>query len=379
MGRLLESFIMVSMKHSSLFQVLGLLVFLGLVTAGVVLYAQGFRLDLGGGSLAKTGMILAKSLPDGARVFLDEELEAATDSTVPSLKPGTYHLKIEKEGYLAWEKDVEVKEELVTNVTAILPPVSPSLTAITQGGAKLVTGAPSGTTAAFISGKKLFLLALNNQFLGFLRTRPQEIATEPTDFPFSKVSQMTFSPNEDQILLVAGKKGLLFRIAAGASPTAVADAAALRTQWEATVRQQRQEVVERLEIPEEYQELALDPHSVWDPDERKFLYEKAEGGKRQFWVANFTDPMPVGEETNRKIFETENKDLRIFWLANSQNFVLVEGDAVSIMDLDGTNRREIFRGTLGEKIALSSTDLAQVIVLTSISQSPANLYGISLR
>ncbi len=370
---------MITMKRGSLFQVVGLLAFLAIVTAGVVLYAQGFRLDLGGGSLAKTGMILAKSVPDGARVFLDEELKAATDSTISSLKPDTYHLKIEKEGYLPWEKDVEVKEELVTNITALLPPISPSLTAITQGGAKLVTAAPSGTKAAFLSGKKIFLLALNNQFLGFLRTRPQEIAVEPVDFPFSKVTQMVFSPNEDQILLIAGKKGVYFRISAGTSPTSVSDTAALRTQWSTTIHQQRQEVADRLKISEEYQELALDPKSVWDPDERKFLYEKTEGGKRQFWVADFTDPMPVGEETNRKIFETDNKDLRIFWLANSKNFVLIEGGTVSIMDLDGTNRREIFKGTLGEKIALSSTDLAQVIVLTSISpQSPANLYGISL-
>lgn len=380
MERFLESFIMITMKRGSLFQVVGLLAFLAVVTGGVVLYAQGFRLNWGEHSLDRTGMILAKSVPDGARVSLDGELKAATNSTISSLQPGTYHLKIEKEGYLSWEKDMEVKEELATDVTALLPPVSPSLTAITQSGAKLVTAAPSGTKAVFLSGKNLFLLALNNQFLGFLRTRPQEIAAEPADFPFSKVTQMVFSPNEDRILLIAGKKGISFRISAGTSPTAVLSTTVLLAQWSVTVRQQRQEAIQRLEIPEEYQELALDPKSIWDPDERKFIYEKTEGGKRQIWVANFTDPLPVGEETNRKILETENKNLKIFWLANSQNFTLVEGDAVSIMDLDGTNKREIFKGTLGEKIALSSTDSSQVIVLTSIStKSPANLYGISLR
>jgi hypothetical protein len=350
------------------------------VTAGIILYASGFRLDLGQGGFAKTGMILAKSVPDGAKVFLDEELAGATDSTIGSLKPQTYHLKIEKEGFLSWEKDVEVKEELITGITVILPPISPSLKAITQNGAKLVTPSASGTKAAFLSGDTLFLLPLNNPFLGFLRTRPQEIAQETEDFIFSKVTKIEFSPNENQILLVTGSKGNLFPIQIGATATKVDNVAVLRAQWQTLIREQRSEAVKTLDIPDEFKDLALNLTSVWSPDEDKFLYEKSEGGKRQFWVANFTDPLPVGEETNQKILETEDKNLKLFWLANSQNFIVVAGNTVSVMDLDGSNQREIFSGTLGEKVALSSTDLAQVIIVTSISsKSPANLYGISLR
>ncbi len=220
----------------------------------------------------------------------------------------------------------------------------------------------------------------NSSFLGFLRIRPQEIAPETKDFPFAKVTKLEFSPNEGQILLVAGSKGKLFPIQIGATATEVNNVAALRTQWQNLVKEQRADAVKTLEIPEEFRDLALTLTSVWSPDERKFLYEKAEGGKRQFWVANFTDPLPVGEETNRKILETEDKNLKLLWLANSQNFVTIESNTVSILDLDGNNKREIFTGTLAEKIALSSTDLAQAIILTSISsKSPSNLYGISLR
>ena len=360
--------------------VFGVLAILIVIAGGVILYASGFRLDLSQGGFARTGMILAKSVPDGAKVFLDDELSGATDSTIGSLQPGVYHLKIEKEGFLSWEKDVEVKEELVTSITALLPPRSPSLTAITQNGAKLVTASASGEKATFLSGNKLYLLSLNSSFLGFLRIRPQEIAPETKDFPFAKVTKLEFSPNEGQILLVAGSKGKLFPIQIGATATEVNNVAALRTQWQNLVKEQRADAVKTLEIPEEFRDLALTLTSVWSPDERKFLYEKAEGGKRQFWVANFTDPLPVGEETNRKILETEDKNLKLLWLANSQNFVTIESNTVSILDLDGNNKREIFTGTLAEKIALSSTDLAQAIILTSISsKSPSNLYGISLR
>ena len=350
------------------------------ITAGIILYASGFRLDLGQGGFAKTGMILVKSVPDGAKVFLDEELAGATDFTLGSLKPKTYHLKIEKEGYLSWEEDVEVKEELITGVPVVLPPISPSLKAITQNGAKLVTPSASGTKAAFLSGDTLFLLPLNNPFLGFLRTRPQKIAQETDDFLFSKVTKIEFSPNEDQILLIAGSKSSLFPTQTGATATKVDNVAVLRARWQILIMEQRAEAVKTLGIPDEFKDLALTMASVWSPDENKFLYEKSEGGKRQFWVANFTDPLPVGEETNLKILETEDKNLKLFWLANSQNFIVVAGNTVSIMDLDGSNQREIFSGTLGEKVALSSTDLAQVIIVTSISsKSPANLYGISLR
>lgn len=368
------------MNLNNIWKVLGFLVFLVLVTAGIILYASGFRLDLSQRGFSKTGMILAKSAPDGAKIFLDDELSGAADSTIGGLKPGIYHLKVEKEGFVSWENEVEVKEELVTSITALLPPLSPSLKAITQSGAKLVTPAASGTKAAFLSGNKLYFLSLSSPFLGFLSTRPQEISVETKDFPFSKVTKIEFSPNEDQLLLTAGSKGNLYPIQTGAAGAAVSSLAALRTQWQNLVKEQRAETVKTLKIPEEFKDLALTLTSVWSPDERKFLYERAQGNKREFWVANFTDPLPVGEETNRKIFETEDRNLKLFWLANSQNFIVIEGNKVSIMDLDGSNKREIFSGTLAESVALSSTDLAQVIVVTSIStNSPANLYGISLR
>lgn len=370
---------MLVMKKNPLLPVLGVPALLILITTGVVLYAQGYRIDLRKRSLATTGMILAKSLPDGARVLLDEELMSATDSAISGLAPGTYHLKIEKEGYLPWEKDVEVKTGLVTNITALLPPLSPSLTAITRNGARLVTPAPSGTKAAFISGKKLFILPLTNQFLGFLRTRPQEIAEEPAGFSFAKASGLAFSPNEDQILVTAPGKGVLLPVGQGKSQI-VTDLAKLRENWRTEDRNRRAETIRELEIPEEFLEIALSSTTAWSPDERKFLYEKKEGDKRKIWIANFTDPLPVGEKINQKILETNNSSLKILWLADSRHLIVLENGTVSLLDLDGSNKRELFKGTLAERVSLSSADLAQVIVLTSIAtKSAPNLYAISLR
>ncbi|MEX1061940.1 MAG: PEGA domain-containing protein [Patescibacteria group bacterium] len=351
----------------------GLLVLAGLV----VLYAQGYRLDLKKG-ITETGLILVKSLPDGAQVYLNGELVAATDSSIPNLKEGNYTVRIEKDGHLIWEKEVPVAPRLVTSIKALLPPISSSLTAVTQAGAKAVTPAPSGTKAVFISQKKLYLIPLNSPFLGFLRTRVQEIDTEPEEGAFTSISSVAFSPTEDQVLVRTKSGSWLFSLGT-ANPQEVADVAKLLTTWETQRKAQRAEISQNLAIPDALEEIALAKATYWSPDERKFLYEKKVNGKREFWVANLSNPLPVGEKALIKIGETADASVRIFWLGDSRHFVSLEGSRVILLDMDGSNRREIFSGTLKERVALSSADSAQVMVLTSFSSSSANLYAISLR
>ena len=137
------------MTRNTFISIFGVLALLILITTGIFLYAQGYRLDFRQRTLTATGIILAKSLPEGAQVYLDGELTTATNSTLSGVKPGTYQVKIERDGYFPWEKNIEVKAGLVTEIIALLPPLSPSLTAVTQEGARLVTSAPSGVKAAF--------------------------------------------------------------------------------------------------------------------------------------------------------------------------------------------------------------------------------------
>lgn len=376
---LVASYIILAMKRNTFLPVFGVLGILLILTTGVVLYARGYRLDLTKKILTETGMVLSKSVPDGANVYLDGDLVAATDSTITGLKAGNYGLKIEKEGFVSWEKNVEVKEGLVTNITALLPPISPSFTAITQNGARLVSVAPSGTKAAFISADKLYLLPLNSQFLGFLRTRPQEIAEEPPGVDFSKAAKLSFSPNEDQVLVSTSGKDLLVTIGQGESQI-LTNTTKLLKDWGNERLEHKAEVVKDLEVPSDLKDIALSADSYWAPDERKLLHTKTQGQKTEFWIANFSDPLPVGEALNQKIWETEDLNLKLFWLADSHHFILLSGETVSLVDLDGSNKRDLYSGKLAERVALSSTDLAQIIILTSLSPTSGNnLYGISLR
>jgi len=359
------------MTRNTFISIFGVLALLILITTGIFLYAQGYRLDFRQRTLTATGIILAKSLPEGAQVYLDGELTTATNSTLSGVKPGTYQVKIERDGYFPWEKNIEVKAGLVTEIIALLPPLSPSLTAVTQEGARLVTSAPSGVKAAFLSKNKLYLLSLTDQLFGFLRTSPQEIGSEPTGFSFAQASELLFSPNEDQIALSSQGKTILFDLDQP-TPQTVNNPTELAAAWRETINDQKTKRIQQLGISEELKAQALSPSTLWSPDEEMFLYAKQEEPRLTWWVADAT--------SNQKIWEADDTQLKLFWLADSKHFVMIENETVSLLDLDGSNKRDLFKGTLTETVSLSSADLSRIIILTSISpNAPANLYAISLR
>ena len=374
------------MKRFPFLSIFGVLLLLILASAGIVLYAQGWRLDFLKRTVEKTGMVLAKSIPEGAKVYLDGKLLTATNSPISNLKPGTYRLKIEKEGYALWEKDVPVEEGFVTDITALLPPLSPSLTAVTQNGAKLITSAPSGNKALFVSKKELYLLNLTNPPLGFLRTSPQKITEETETFLLSKATKLAWSPNEDQVLITlstdSGQAQAYLVPVTGRNgrPTLVQNAPKLLESWRGAIKEQKTALIRGLELSKELALEAVKSTTTWSPDERKFLYEKSTNGKRQFWVANLSDPLPVGDKEHRMVWETESKTLELFWLADSHHFVMIEGGTVSLLDLDGSNKRDLFSGELAEPTALSTADRSKIIILTSFTpKATPNLYAISLR
>jgi len=63
----------------------------------------------------QTGMISAKSDPQGANLYLDGKLITATNNTLSGIQPGKHKLRIVKNGYVDWEKEIEVFPELVTD------------------------------------------------------------------------------------------------------------------------------------------------------------------------------------------------------------------------------------------------------------------------
>ncbi|MBI2057959.1 MAG: carboxypeptidase regulatory-like domain-containing protein [Candidatus Yanofskybacteria bacterium] len=89
-----------------------------LMGALVLSFALGFRYDFQTNRLIKTGSIVVKANVS-AKIYIDDQLEGETsffDSTFSkkNLLPGKYNLKVQKEGYHTWQKDVDVEEGLVS-------------------------------------------------------------------------------------------------------------------------------------------------------------------------------------------------------------------------------------------------------------------------
>ncbi len=171
-------------------------------------------------------------------------------------------------------------------------------------------------------------------------------------------------------------------------PTPAPDVPGLLKGWRTTTIEQKTALIEGLDLDKTLLVEAVKAATSWSPDERKFLYKKKDKGKWQFWVVDLSDPLPVGDKLHQKIWETDlpkagqpaSGELQLFWLADSHHFVMIEEGTVSILDLDGGNKRELFHGTLSEQTALSTADLSKVLILTSFNpKSPPNLYAITLR
>lgn len=84
-----------------------------------IFYSQGYRLDLAKKKFTQTGGIFLKVSPRQADVYLDEKFSKKTDFLfgsllIENLLPKNYKVKVAKDGYLPWEKNLEVKEKEVT-------------------------------------------------------------------------------------------------------------------------------------------------------------------------------------------------------------------------------------------------------------------------
>lgn len=85
--------------------------FLGSVPIAVLLisYASGFRFDRDTGTVIERAALSIETTPRDARISVSgTELDKKTP-IVHSLSPGMYTLRIEKDGYQPWEKEVTVR------------------------------------------------------------------------------------------------------------------------------------------------------------------------------------------------------------------------------------------------------------------------------
>ena len=103
-----------------------LCVFLFILSAPVVvLYSQGYRFDFENRKLTQTGGLFLKVIPKDIEIYLEGKSAGKTDflfgqTLIDNLLPEKYNIKVKKEGYFDWEKNLEIKEKEVTGAKNIV-------------------------------------------------------------------------------------------------------------------------------------------------------------------------------------------------------------------------------------------------------------------
>jgi WD40 repeat protein len=382
------------------------------------LYARGYRMNEGSLKVSANGLLVIKSDPDGAQVFVNGELKTATNANI-ALPPGSYDVQVQKEGYLTWNKRLVVEKEIVTESTAHLFKSAPSLSAITFSSSLSPVPSKDLTKIAYIVPPNangngtdtigLWILEMLNLPLGFSR-EPKRI----TDGDLTGAT-IEWSPDNREILLTTPNSVFLL-------PTGDFTPQAQRVNVSATKKQilaeWKKEQEKRLKaqvdkLPDELKDIFERKVSsvAFSPDEDMIVYTAsssatiADNLKKQLPGASTqkqerqikpgsTYIYDIKEDRNFLIdsdseikivgnwkLDTRDSKQSLAWFPTSRHLVLAKTGEVIIMDYDGTNRQTVYPGSYVAPHAFPTLSNDRLIILTNLgaTSTPTNLYSLSIK
>lgn len=259
-----------------------LVIVIGSVLA--IRYARGSWRLTKDGMVANTGLLNANSFPTGAQVFIDDRLVTATDDTV-YIDPGKYWIKIVKEGYSIWQKELLIQEELVSQTNATLFPTAPGLLPLTFTGVSNLYPSPDGQKILFYvnqasssSNNGFYLLELTSNFLS-LQSGPRQISDDIPALELDK-AHIIWSPDSQEVMILVdeelGGKEFLITIDKKNSLLEQNDISYLRSKtlaaWEEEIYQKERLFLEK--FPEEIIQIATTSakNAYISPDKKRLLY-----------------------------------------------------------------------------------------------------------
>ena len=383
----------------------------GLILAGtivVVLYGKGYRfgVDKGVPQLAGTGLFVATSKPDGAQVFINGNLTTATNNTI-NLTPGIYQVKIVKQGYFSWEKQVKIKKETVAKEEAFLIPTAPKLESITDTGVLNPTIDPAKTRIAYIVASSsakdngIFILDINSRPILTLQGNSKQIADDTVD-KFSAAA-ISWSPDGNQILATVSARPtyLLSANDSNNSPRNVTEILfSVDADWQT---QKLKKETSRLNgLKQQLRKVITDNFQImeWAPDESKILYTASASAT----IPTIIKPALIGTNSTREerniikdnlyvydIKEDRNYKIdgkmpaidstSISWFPDSRHFIYVHDKRIDILEYDGLNETTVYAGPFIGSYAFPWPDGSRIAMLTNLNNPniTPNLYTISLR
>ena len=94
------------------------------VAPTIIMYSQGYRFDIKKFQFVETGGIYIKALPEETNLYINDDYINKTsfftrDILVQNLIPDSYKIRVEKEGYYSWEKNLDISKRTVTEAKYI--------------------------------------------------------------------------------------------------------------------------------------------------------------------------------------------------------------------------------------------------------------------
>ncbi len=391
-----------------------------LTTTMVVLYGRGYRLGFqkSGPQLSKTGILQVKSLPTGAQIYIDGHLQTATDNDI-NLTPGKYTVRITKDGYDDWQKDMQIEKEIVSSAYALLFPKAPTLQSISTFGVESAVVDPSETRIAFRiasnSAQKngIYVFEMTNR--GFPVLAGQSGSTQIVDETIDNFSQakITWSPDGKQILasIPLGESSTYYLLKSdsfnSAPQNVTTTVQSILDSWNQERLDKQEARLKSLKKP--VQAFARQNFRIlaWSPDETKILYQASHSAEMPI----FLKPRLIGnnllyerrdlkegaiyvyhinEDVNTRIVDTTSEqcteleqdcDRSLTWFPDSSHLIYVHDKKIDLVEDDGANMTTIYAGPFLDHYVYPWPDGSKIVILTNLGNSSTSptLYTIGLK
>jgi hypothetical protein len=370
-----------------------IILFLAVGTIVAVQFAKGYRPNLQNGSLQGTGLLSVTSYPKSARVNINDKLTTVTDDKL-YLTPGNYSVKIEKDGFHPWTKNVLIKSELVTSADARLFPIIPATSPLTFYQVRNATTSPDGTRIAYVlkdapqetgteritSAYLLTTKSMNSRNTPDVTVRLPLIINEWQD-QYAKINTptLTLYPKYLSEILTKQATNVYF------SP----DKEKVFYTSTTTISLPENEIGKTLpntnSTPED-RNLVKDQTYLFDLKEGtnyrlNFASNSSEIKKTLITTASATPSANLSDLLQLKAQSESFLTTNITWYSNSHQLIVTNTDGVNFVDYDGLNATNITSLQPLNGFTASSPDGSKLILLTNINQRPDtyNLITFDLR
>lgn len=376
------------------------------ITAAVAIFwARGFKPDITNRRIERTGLIVANSIPTGANVYLDDRFTSATDTTITYLEPKTYKVRIQKDGYTTWEKEIEVRADLATEIKALLFPTAGEIKPLTTTGATNPTLSPDGTKIIYATGGErggLYSLPMSDRPFPFRQDAALLVRNSPS-FNYTQAT-FTWSPDSSQIIAHfmspegQSTANLLIDVDRDQQEprdiTAALSATLANWQEELNASAQTKAII----IPQEIK----DATAAAEPENLKLLFERKRDQIENLKLNFFPTGLIFSPDEEKVLFKNKQNQYKVYdlktkkeftlpqfpdlvnlmWYPDSNHLVAAQKDLISIMETDGTNKMTVYSGKFENGFVFAHPSGTRLIILTTLTQpegNPANLYSINLR